>query len=230
MVKSIVILLETVTMKIPAVYSDGSFKTFNDSETTAQKLVDSGVVNTFAFGPTLVENGKVAVSENEEVGQDMADNPRTAIVVNEESDRSVHYIVIVSDGRTSESSGLTLYEMAELMKSYGVMTGYNLDVGDSSTMYSNGQVINKQPTNGNKISERAVSDIVSSVTKKSASEHFFTTYIGLTIFSLVFTFVYELFSYYDLSANRTGNVLGEKSCLEILIKFSNRGCIKCLFS
>ena len=160
MVKSIVILLETVTMKIPAVYSDGSFKTFNDSETTAQKLVDSGVVNTFAFGPTLVENGKVAVSENEEVGQDMADNPRTAIVVNEESDRSVHYIVIVSDGRTSESWGLTLYEMAELMKSYGVMTGYNLDVGDSSTMYSNGQVINKQPTNGNKISERAVSDIV----------------------------------------------------------------------
>ena len=83
MVKSIVILIETVTMKIPAVYSDGSFKTFNDSETTAQKLVDSGVVNTFAFGPTLVENGKVAVSENEEVGQDMADNPRTAIVVNE---------------------------------------------------------------------------------------------------------------------------------------------------
>ena len=73
----------------------------------------------------------------------MADNPRTAIEVIEESDGSVHYIVIVSDGRTSESSGLTLYEMAELMKSYGVMTGYNLDVGDSSTMYSNGQVINK---------------------------------------------------------------------------------------
>ena len=149
MVKSIVILIETVTMKIPAVYSDGSFKTFNDSETTAQKLVDSGVVNTFAFGPTLVENGKVAVSENEEVGQDMADNPRTAIVVNEESDRSVHYIVIVSDGRTSESSGLTLYEMAELMKSYGVTTAYNLDDGGSSTMYFNGQVINK-PTHKRK--------------------------------------------------------------------------------
>ena len=143
MVKSIVLLLETVTMKIPSVYSDGSFKTFNDSETTAQNLVDSGAVNTFAFGPTLVENGKVAVSENEEVGQDMSDNPRTAIVVNEESDGSVHYIVIVSDGRTSESSGLTLYEMAELMKSYGVMTGYKLNGGDSSTMYSNGQVINK---------------------------------------------------------------------------------------
>ena len=145
----------------PAVYSDGSFKTFNESETTVQKLVDSGVVNTFAFGPTLVENGKVAVSENEKVCQDMADNPRTTIVVIKESDGSVqHYIVIVSDGRTSESSGLTLYEMAELMKYYGVMTGYNLDSGDSSTMYFNGQVIDKPTTNGNKISERAVSDIV----------------------------------------------------------------------
>ena len=143
-----------------AVYSDGSFKTFKESDTTAQKLVDSGVVNTFAFGPTLVENGKVAVSENEEVGQAMADNPRTAIGVIEESDGSVHYIVIVSDGRTSESSGLTLYEMAELMKSYGVTTAYNLDGGGSSTMYFNGQVINKPTTNGNKISERAVSDIV----------------------------------------------------------------------
>ena len=85
-------------------------------------------MNTFAFGPTLVENGKISVSENEEVGQAMADNPRTAIGVIEESDGSVHYIVIVSDGRTSESSGLTLYEMAELMKSYGVTTAITLTV------------------------------------------------------------------------------------------------------
>ena len=37
-----------------------------------------------------------------------------------------------------------------------------------------------------------------SVTKKSASKHFFT-YIGLTIFSLLFTFVYERFSYGESS-------------------------------
>ena len=37
-----------------------------------------------------------------------------------------------------------------------------------------------------------------SVTKKSASKHFFT-YIALTIFSLVFTFVYERFSYGESS-------------------------------
>ena len=40
--------------------------------------------------------------------------------------------------------------------------------------------------------------LFTSVTKKSASKHFFT-YIGLTIFSLVFTFVYERFSYGESS-------------------------------
>lgn len=143
-----------------AIYSDGSFGTFNESDTTTQELLDSGVVNTFAFGPTLVSNGQIAVSESEEVGQAMAENPRTAIGIIETDDGSLHYIVIVSDGRTDESAGLTLYEMAELMQSYGVTTAYNLDGGGSSTMYFNGKVINNPTTSGNTIEERAVSDIV----------------------------------------------------------------------
>ena len=113
------------------------------------------MVNLLAFGPALVENGEIVVDTKSEVGQSMASNPRTAIGIIDEN----HYIIIVSDGRTSESQGLSLYEMAEVMKSYGVKTAYNLDGGGSSTMYFNGQVINKPTTNGN-ISERAVSDIV----------------------------------------------------------------------
>lgn len=113
-------------------------------------------VNLLAFGPALVENGEIAVGTNEEVGQAMASNPRTAIGIIDEN----HYIIVVSDGRTSESKGLSLYQMAEVMKSYGVKTAYNLDGGGSSTLYFNGQVINKPTTGGNRISERAVSDIV----------------------------------------------------------------------
>ncbi|MGT2802617.1 phosphodiester glycosidase family protein [Streptococcus henryi] len=143
-----------------AIYADGSLATFNESDVTTQELLDSGVVNTFAFGPTLVSDGQIAVSSSEEVGQAMSSNPRTAIGIIEEDDGSLHYIVIVSDGRSSESEGLTLYQMAELMQSNGVTTAYNLDGGGSSTMYFNGQVINKPTTNGNTIKERAVSDIV----------------------------------------------------------------------
>lgn len=138
-----------------AIYKDGSFKIIYENEISADQLVEDGVVNLLAFGPALVENGEIVVNTKSEVGQSMASNPRTAIGIIDEN----HYIIIVSDGRTSESQGLSLYELAEVMKSYGVKTAYNLDGGGSSTMYFNGQVINKPTTNGN-ISERAVSDIV----------------------------------------------------------------------
>ena len=138
-----------------AIYKDGSFKIIYENEISADQLIEDGVVNLLAFGPALVENSEIVVNTKSEVGQSMASNPRTAIGIIDEN----HYIIIVSDGRTSESQGLSLYEMAEVMKSYGVKTAYNLDGGGSSTMYFNGQVINKPTTNGN-ISERAVSDIV----------------------------------------------------------------------
>ena len=139
-----------------AIYKDGSFKIIYEDQISADQLVKDGVVNLLAFGPALVENSEIAVGTNEEVGQAMASNPRTAIGIIDEN----HYIIVVSDGRTSESKGLSLYQMAEVMKSYGVKTAYNLDGGGSSTLYFNGQVINKPTTGGIKISERAVSDIV----------------------------------------------------------------------
>ena len=139
-----------------AIYKDGSFKIIYEDQISADQLVKDGVVNLLAFGPSLVENGEIAVDTNSEVGQSMSSNPRTAIGIIDEN----HYIIIVSDGRTSESEGLSLYQMAEIMKSYGVKTAYNLDGGGSSTLYFNGQVINKPTTNGDTISERSVSDIV----------------------------------------------------------------------
>ena len=139
-----------------AIYKDGSFKVIYEDQISAEQLVNDGVVNLLAFGPALVENGEIAVDTNTEVGQAMASNPRTAIGMIDEN----HYIIVVSDGRTSESEGLSLYQLAEVMKSYGAKTAYNLDGGGSSTLYFNGQVINKPTTGGNKISERAVSDIV----------------------------------------------------------------------
>ena len=138
-----------------AIYKDGSFKVIYEDEITADQLVKDGVVNILAFGPSLVEDGVITVDTNSEVGQSMASNPRTAIGIIDEN----HYIIVVSDGRTSESEGLSLYQLAEVMKSYDVKTAYNLDGGGSSTLYFNGQVINKPTTNGT-ISERAVSDIV----------------------------------------------------------------------
>lgn len=138
------------------IYGDGSFEIIDEDDITAEKLLEKGAQNVLAFGPALVEDGSVSVTEDEEVGKAMASNPRTAIGIIDEN----HYVFVVADGRTSDNEGLSLYELAEFMESLGVQTAYNLDGGGSSTMYFNGQIINKPTTNGSSIKERSVSDIV----------------------------------------------------------------------
>lgn len=139
-----------------AIMSDGSFRVVEEGTVSAAELVEAGAVQILSFGPALVINGEIAVTAADEVGKAMADNPRTAIGIIEPG----HYVLIVSDGRTKSSEGLTLLQLAEFMQSLGVTIGYNLDGGGSSTMVFMGEVVNNPTTNGRKITERSVSDIV----------------------------------------------------------------------
>ena len=141
------------------IYGDGSFEIISEGEVSAEQLLENGAVQTLSFGPALVEEGEISVGLNEEVGRAMASNPRTAIGIKADGT----YLLTVSDGRTDESEGLALYELAEFMQSMGAVTAYNLDGGGSSTMVFNGTVVN-DPTGGRaghgSGSERSVSDIV----------------------------------------------------------------------
>ena len=138
------------------IYQDGSFEIIREGDITAQELLNKGAVQVLSFGPALIENSQVAVDSADEVGKAMASNPRTAIGIIDDK----HYVLVVSDGRTDESKGLSLKELADFIKELKVTTAYNLDGGGSSTMYFNGQIINKPTTNGHNIEEREVSDIV----------------------------------------------------------------------
>ena len=138
------------------IYEDGSFEIITEDEVTAQELLDRGAVQILSFGPALVTGGDVSVTAGEEVGKARSSNPRTAIGVIDD----LHYVFVVSDGRTDESEGLSLYQLAEFMSELGAETAYNLDGGGSSSMVFNGNVINNPTTSGNRIKERSVSDIV----------------------------------------------------------------------
>lgn len=137
------------------IFADGSFRIIREDEISAQSLLEAGAEQILSFGPALVENGEVSVEKGQEVSRAKSGNPRTAIGIVGEN----HYVFVVSDGRTSDSQGLSLHKLAEFMQSLGVTTAYNLD-GGSSTLYFNGQVVNQPTTNGKKIQERSVSDIV----------------------------------------------------------------------
>ena len=138
------------------VYADGGFEILSGGEKSGEELLSAGAWQAFSFGPGLVKDGAVSVSSSEEVGRSMASNPRTAIGTLGEG----HYLFLVSDGRTAQSAGLSLKQLAELMASLGCTQAYNLDGGGSSTMVFCGRVVNNPTTNGRRISERSVSDIV----------------------------------------------------------------------
>lgn len=138
------------------IWSDGSFGIAYERLTSADSLLDTQAWQVFSFGPALVKNGYVSVDEDTEVGQATYSNPRTAIAIVDE----LHYLMVVSDGRTDRSAGLTLYQLAHFLQSKGATMAYNLDGGGSSTMYFNGRVVNEPVNHGSTVSERSISDIV----------------------------------------------------------------------
>ena len=138
------------------IYQDGSMEVIYEKDISAEELLTKGARDVLSFGPQLLEDGKITVNSSYEVARATNSNPRTAIGMIDER----HYVFVVSDGSTNKSSGLSVYELADFMKSLGVKTAYNLDGGGSSTMYFNGEVINDPVGGGRGQSERSVSDIV----------------------------------------------------------------------
>jgi len=141
-------------------YTDGRVELYDETTTSAAKLLTDGAWNTLSFGPAIVEDGSV-VDGIEDVEVDtnfgnhsiQGDQPRTAVGVIDDN----HLVFVVVDGRQSGySAGVTLTELADIMVDLGATTAYNLDGGGSSTMYFNGEVVN-QPSNGG---ERGTSDIL----------------------------------------------------------------------
>lgn len=144
-----------------AFYSDGTMAVYDETTTSGQALVDSGVFNTYSFGPGLISNGEIiegidTVEIDTNIGNHsiQGDEPRSAVGMISEN----HFIFIVVDGRSKNySNGMTLPEVAEILYDYGCIEAYNLDGGGSATMYYEGQLVNN-PLGKNK--ERETSDII----------------------------------------------------------------------
>ena len=146
---------ETEDAEALVIDDEGDFSIISENETSLSSLDTSSIAQIISFGPALIEDGEISVDASSEVSQSMTSNPRTAIG----QISPLHYIIIVSDGRTDESEGFSLLQLAEEMQNRGAVTAYNLDGGGSSTLYFNGEIINN-PTSGNSTGEREVSDIV----------------------------------------------------------------------
>jgi len=90
-------------------------------------------------GPVLVQDGKVLVSNNEELkfgGKAINDkHPRTAMGYT----AGGQLIILVIEGRNNEAHGATLVQEARILKDLGCVEALNLDGGGSSCLLVNGK-------------------------------------------------------------------------------------------
>ncbi len=96
-------------------------------------------------GPYLVKDNNVYIDTTEErLSAIGGRNPRTAIGYTKDN----HLIMVTADGREGASIGLTLEELAKLMKELGCINAMNLDGGGSTVMYIQGEIVNKPAVSG----------------------------------------------------------------------------------
>lgn len=101
--------------------------------------------------PQLVSGSEIEISPLETTGFFRSRHPRTAVGVMDENT----LVLVVADGRSSSSGGLSMQELAEYMKSIGAKSAMNLDGGGSSMMWLREEGVVNRPSDG---SERRVSD------------------------------------------------------------------------
>ena len=96
-------------------------------------------------GPYLVKEGQIYVDVTaQKLGSITGKNPRTAIGYTS----NYEFIMVAVDGREHASVGMTLGELARMMKSFGCINAMNLDGGGSTVMYVQGKVVNNPAQKG----------------------------------------------------------------------------------
>lgn len=106
--------------------------------------------------PQLIKNGKIEITwEQEKASKSFVEtrHPRTAVAKLKDG----KFLMVTVDGRSLESVGMNLQELAKFLLEIGAVEAMNLDGGGSTTMFLDGKVVNKP---SDKDGERKVSDAI----------------------------------------------------------------------
>lgn len=98
-----------------------------------------GARHIIGAGPYLVKDSQIYVDYKTQKLQAISGkNPRSAVGYKNDGT----FIIVTIDGREKASVGMTLYELAKLMKNIGCEYAMNFDGGSSSAMYVKGKIVN----------------------------------------------------------------------------------------
>jgi len=135
---------------------NGDFHLFVRSDKDeVQAFLDAGhsIINAFTFGPALVKDGELLSLDDDYGYNPHGDEPRMAIG----QIAPLSYVLVLAEGRSANSSGVTHMELANYMFDLGCMQAFNLDGGNSATMVFNGGYYQSNRSASN---ERTQSDMI----------------------------------------------------------------------
>lgn len=122
----------------------------------AEVAKDRARLDIVAGVPQLIKNSRIDIAwEQEKSSKSFVEtrHPRTAVA----KLKGGKFLMVTVDGRTEESAGLDLNDLAAYLLSLGATDAMNLDGGGSTTMFVGGKVVNHP---SDKEGERKVSDAI----------------------------------------------------------------------
>ena len=130
-------------------YKDGTMKIVYANQTfDAAAEVENGAWQAWSFGPSLFKQDGTPLTTYS--GYIAGKHPRCAIGYYEPG----HYTLVTVDGRNEGGSdGLTIPELATLMKDLGCTVAYNLDGGRTAQMAFRGELVNQPYLDGRDVSD-----------------------------------------------------------------------------
>jgi exopolysaccharide biosynthesis protein len=132
-------------------------KVANAKRVPLAKLKDSVKAEDIVGGvPQLIKNGKIEITwEQEKSSKAFVEtkHPRTAVAKLKDG----KFLMVTVDGRSEESAGINLSDLAAFLIEMGATDAMNLDGGGSTTMFLDGKIVNKP---SDKEGERRVSDAI----------------------------------------------------------------------
>lgn len=129
---------------VGVIYWDGTMECFGPKEFDVHAEMERGAYQVWNFGPMLLDaNGNTMTEFNSKVGPR---NPRAAIGYFEPG----HYCLVVVDGRSYQSMGMSLENLSIFMADLGCKQAYNLDGGETAAMAVGDELISV-PADGGRV-------------------------------------------------------------------------------
>lgn len=131
---------EHISSDICVLYFDGTMETVTPDEYDWNEIAAKSPYQIWEFGPALLDDngGMITEFSNDSYDHNVVDarHPRSSIGYYEPG----HYALVVVDGRSDDSQGVRIAQLAQIYTELGCVQAYNFDGGDSCQAYFNGEM------------------------------------------------------------------------------------------